>query len=925
MKKMKQWLALWLSVLVIADSVPLHAASVNTGSLPEPWVEVQESTDEQTGTEENSNTEGQAEAVYSDSTEMQTEDEAESTEYPAEQGEAELENTEISTSGGAASTEAENPSEGETEIGEENPAEYIEPVTEADPTGDENIDSTEAETEWHNYYLYLNESYHELAPGDALQLSVDTDAPRKELVYESSDPAVAVVSPEGLVTAVSGGTEGRKEAEIKVSWTNPSNQWNNVSATCYIAVQNTISLNKTSYTVYTGQNTTYQLKAKTNPAGTVTWKSSNTAVAQVDANGKITPKKAGTVTITAAANGVSAACKVSVKKPSLSLKSRATIYLKNPVSLNAKAAPGTTIKYKSSKPSIVSVNSKGVVTGKKTGTATITAKAHGITKTCRVTVRKPTVTVSSSSYTTIGSTQTAVIFAGSTVQMYASSKPAVTIKWKTSNKKVAKVDKNGKVTGVKAGTATITAYIPGAKATYAVKVVKNPYNLSFTGRTMMTGNTATLYVKNLPGGVYPSFYMQEYSSSVSLTTDGNACTIEAAAKGKATIVASFSTYMDGCWISWNQTCTIKVLDTGISAQQFSIARNTTKKLKLVNAGDTDTIESITWTSSAPKVASVDKTTGEVTGKKAGAAKITAAVTYQNGKKKSYTANMRVSDPKLKSATVAVAMYGNHSIEISGINAYSDIKWKSKKKSVVTVSPDGTLIPQKKGSTTVTATVDGKTLSCKVYISNPVLTSDYSVLAPGGTAKISLSGLTSRSKVTYKSSNPSVAAVNKAGSITAISGGRSEITVNADGKEFTYLVEVASQTAINACIEGNAIMGRSTYSQAFRMTEGYYDCSSLVFRAYGRNTSLLGGSYSWAPTAAGMAQHMASTGKVISWGAVPVEELRPGDLIFYGHDNNGRYLGIYHVSMYYGNGYRLEKPMYDYYQSPKIVMVARPVP
>lgn len=67
--------------------------------------------------------------------------------------------------------------------------------------------------------------------------------------------------------AVNGGTEGRKEATITVSWTNPSNQWDSVSATCYIAVQNTISINKKSYTVYTGQKTTYQLKAETKPAG----------------------------------------------------------------------------------------------------------------------------------------------------------------------------------------------------------------------------------------------------------------------------------------------------------------------------------------------------------------------------------------------------------------------------------------------------------------------------------------------------------------------------------------------------------------------------------------------------------------------------------------------------------------------------------
>lgn len=121
------------------------------------------------------------------------------------------------------------------------------------------------------------------------------------------------------------------------------------------------------------------------------------------------------------------------------------------------------------------------------------------------------------------------------------------------------------------------------------------------------------------------------------------------------------------------------------------------------------------------------------------------------------------------------------------------------------------------------------------------------------------------------------------------------------------------------------MDRSSYSQPYRMSEGYYDCSSLVFRAYGRNSALLGGSYSWAPTAASMAQHMAATGKVVSWGPVNVEELRPGDLIFYGQQSNGRYMGIYHVSMYYGNGSRLEVGMYGYYPRGNIVMVARPVP
>lgn len=944
MKRMKQWIAVLLSVLVIADSVPLYAAQGNAGSTAEPEAAVQESmgsqtdTEEMLETEENSgDTEKRKAADFITGimpTDGEDSTEAEKTVESEKPAEAENPDEAESSTEAEDSTEAESSAEAENPTEEEMPVDE-EPVTEVEPIGEENIaestekstegtTETETELEWHNYFLHLDNDFYELAPGETVTLSVNTNAPKNELVFESTDPAVAAVSPQGVITAVSGGAEGKKSVEVKVSWTNPSNQWDSASAICYITVQNTISIDKVDDTIYAGQKTTYQLSAKTNPAGAVTWKSSKPSVATVDGTGKITPVKAGTTTITASANGVFASCKVVVKKPSLKLQSKVTVYLKNPVSLEASAAPEAKIKWKSAKSSIASVNSKGVVTGKKLGTTTITATAHGITKKCRVTVKKPSISVTGANYTTVGTTKTSAVFVGSTLQLYASSEPAVAVKWKTSNKKIAKVDKNGKVTALKTGTATITASIPGAKENFAVKVVKNPYELNFTSRTMMTGSSATLYVKNL-SGIYPSFYQQEYSDSAGLTTEGSTCVINAYEKGKTTVVASFSVYMDGYWVNWSQNCTIKVLDTGISAQQFAIAKNTQKKLKLKNAGSADTIETIVWSSSAPKVASIDKTTGTVTGKKTGKATITAAVTYKDGSRKSYTSSMRVSDPKLKSNTVAMAVGGSCGIALKGTNAYSDIKWKSKKSSVVTVSPEGILTPKKMGSTTVTVTVDGKTLSCKIYISNPSLKSNYSVLAPGGTANISLDGLSSESRVNYKSSNAGVAVVDNAGNITAMSGGRSVIAVNADGKEFSYLVEVASQTAINACIEGNSIMYRSTYSQAYRMTEGYYDCSSLVFRAYGRNVGLLGGSYAWAPTAAGMAQHMAKTGKVVSWGPVSVEELRPGDLIFYGLQNNGRYMGIYHVSMYYGNGYRLEKPMYSYYERSNIVMIARPVP
>ena len=76
-----------------------------------------------------------------------------------------------------------------------------------------------------------------------------------------------------------------------------------------------IKLNKTSTTLTEGQSET--LKATITPSDAtdkkVTWSTKNSNVATVDANGKVTAKKAGTTTIIAkSSNGKTATCKITV-------------------------------------------------------------------------------------------------------------------------------------------------------------------------------------------------------------------------------------------------------------------------------------------------------------------------------------------------------------------------------------------------------------------------------------------------------------------------------------------------------------------------------------------------------------------------------------------------------------------------------------
>ena len=81
-----------------------------------------------------------------------------------------------------------------------------------------------------------------------------------------------------------------------------------------------------------------------------------------------------------------------------------------------------------------------------------------------------------------------------------------------------------------------------------------------------------------------------------------------------------------------------------------------------------------------------------------------------------------------------------------------------------------------------------------------------------------------------------------------------------------------------------------YDQGRRMEEGYYDCSSLVYRTYkelGLELPL---------TAAEQGRYCYKNSLLVNF-----EDLQPGDLIFYSYKKNGRFKNISHVAMYIGDG------------------------
>ena len=227
-------------------------------------------------------------------------------------------------------------------------------------------------------------------------------------------------------------------------------------------VKVTVTLDKTSATVYTGK--TASLKTTSNDAAkTVTYTTSNNAVATVSSTGVVKGVKAGTAVITATCGNATATCKVTVKAPSVKFaKKSAVVYKGKTATVKATLAGVSSVTYKSSNTKIATVNSKtGTVKGIKAGTVTITATSGKLKATYKLTVKNPTFTLTKSS---------ATIAKGKTTTIRSKATPVSTVTYTTSNKKVATVTGKGVVKGISKGKATITVKCNGITKKFVVTV-----------------------------------------------------------------------------------------------------------------------------------------------------------------------------------------------------------------------------------------------------------------------------------------------------------------------------------------------------------------------------------------------------------------------------------------------------------------------
>jgi uncharacterized protein YjdB len=265
-----------------------------------------------------------------------------------------------------------------------------------------------------------------------------------------------------------------------------------------IVEMGTVKLNKTKANLEKGKTMTLT-PTVASPDKSVTWKSSNTAVATVTSKGKVKGVKAGTATITctSVSTGAKATCKVTVGYVKLD-QAEAILEKTKTMTLTAMVYPSKltdkSVTWKSSNTKVATVSVDGMVTGVKAGTATITciSNATGLKTTCEVLV----------GYVKLDQTD-AIIQKGKTKTLTATVYPSKledkNVTWTSSNTKIATVTSKGKVKGVKAGTATITCTSNATGLKTTCKVTVGYVKLDQTEVTVKKGKTVTLAAT-----VYPS-------------------------------------------------------------------------------------------------------------------------------------------------------------------------------------------------------------------------------------------------------------------------------------------------------------------------------------------------------------------------------------------------------------------------------------
>lgn len=482
-----------------------------------------------------------------------------------------------------------------------------------------------------------------------------------------------------------------------------------------------VTLDKVSTTL--NLNKSLRLHAQVFPEDatdkTVTWKTAYKNIS-VSKTGVVKGLQPGFSLVYAeSSNGVRGYCVVVVEVPIQSVsfsKEHIQLLVNQTEKLQPIYAPTNAqrkaLQYKSSNPSVVSVDSSGNVKALKAGTATITGTTpNGKVATTKITVYNVVSNIATTSTLTIGKGESIKIVPTITPTS-ASNNP---LTWASKDSNIASVS-NAVITGKKVGTTEITVKTLNNKtAKCTVNVKEAPNKISFNTSSFSIGVGEKFQVTPiLPAN--SASRIQYFSSNNQICTVNSKGLLQGYKPGTVTITAKTFNGKQA-----TLTITVKAAPVSMTINKNNCTLGVGEQQRLTTYIDAQhASKTRVFVSNNPGVATVNAS-GVIQAKQCGTATITVS-TYNNIKA-SCKVTVKQAPTSITLNNTSISIFQNKTFNLSyklpSNYASNTITYKSSNTKICTIDSNGKITGVGVGEATVSVTTyNGKTASCKVIVKDP---------------------------------------------------------------------------------------------------------------------------------------------------------------------------------------------------------------
>lgn len=564
---------------------------------------------------------------------------------------------------------------------------------------------------------------------------------------------------------------------------------------------------------------TYSDNSTVDITDVASWVSADSSIATIDDKGLVRTLKVSSIGISASYQGVTSnistltitdaiATKVSIIPPTTKLAKGLTLRLQAIATLSDDTTKdvSTQANWQSSNPTVLSVDDQGKATAIAAGDATVTATVQGVTGQTTVSAVDLTVSqlqiIPATVQLAIGTTTrlTAIAtFADQSTQDVSSQ-----VGWLSSNTAVATVDSTGLVTGVAAGSTTLSASLLGVTASTSIQV----NNTSVSALQVIPAvTTIALGTKSQLQAIatFADGSTQDVSSQVQWSSNDpfiagvdSLGLVTGSGIGQATVTATLGAI--------SRSATLTVTNAIATALQVipptaSLPKGAKLQFQAIatfsDNSSQDVTSQVNWNSSDISVATIDLN-GEATAFSEGGADISANFLGVT----SNTVLLVVTNATVSSIQVVLnggsgnlakgssVQFNAQAVLSDGstLDVSSQAAWFSSDQTKVTINAQGLATGIAVGTSTISASLNGVTSAgtvltvtnatvTQIQITPPSLT-----LAKGTKGKLTAIATYSdnstqdiSSQVVWNSSNIGVATINLSGEVSAVSNGSATLT------------------------------------------------------------------------------------------------------------------------------------------------------